>query len=253
MTTFNASEIKNLNVYTNRNTVDYYDRLTGLQPCEEYVFTRYVAPAVAVLDLGVGGGRTTPYLSSEGRRYIGVDYSSAMTDVCHEKFPALSFYTLDASDLSFFEACKFGVAVFSFNGIDYLYPDSQREKCLGEIKRVLKSGGIFIFSVHNARVIFMPPQLHSVGILRKVWRLLRATRNVLLLSRQLRNKAFYDGVGYITDPVHDGLLTHTSVPSFVIEELAKSGFRVLEVVSGNYPIRSGEYTSPWYYYVAQKI
>lgn len=252
MNAFNAQN-NNLNVYTNSKTVDYYSRLTGLQPCEEYVFSKYVAPEVDVLDLGVGGGRTTHYLSSGNRRYVGVDYSSAMTDICHKKFPALPFHTLDASDLSFFEASKFDVVVFSFNGIDYLYPDEQRVKCLKEVNRLLKASGIFIFSVHNARVAFMRPQLRSVDIPRKVWRLLRATKNILLLLRQLRRKAFYDGVGYITDSVHGDLLTHTSIPSFVSEELTKADFRVLEVVSGNYPVCSGEYTSPWYYYVAQKI
>jgi len=253
MNAFDEPKIDNLNVYTNSKTVDYYDRLAGLQPCEELVFSKYVAPAVTVLDLGVGGGRTTPYLSSENRQYVGVDYSSAMTDICRKKFPALPFHTLDASDLSFFEANKFDVVVFSFNGIDYLYPDGQRMKCLKEVNRLLKAGGIFIFSVHNARVAFIRPQLRSVDIPRKIWRLLRSTKNILLLLRQLRRKAFYHGVGYITDPVHGDLLTHTSIPYFVTEELAKADFRVLEVVSGNYPVCSGEYTSPWYYYVAQKI
>jgi SAM-dependent methyltransferase len=252
----NASDvpkIDNLDVYTNSKTVDYYDRLAGLQPCEELVFSKYVAPAVAVLDLGVGGGRTTPYLSSENRQYVGVDYSGAMTDVCCKKFPELVFHTLDASDLSFFEANKFDVVVFSFNGIDHLYPDAQRAKCLKEVNRILKKGGIFIFSVHNARVVFKLPQLHSVDIFRKIWRLVRVTKNIWLLFQQLSNKAFYVGTGYITDSVHGGLLIHTSTPLFVKDELAKAEFHVLEVVSGNYPVNSGEYTSPWYYYVAQKI
>ncbi|WP_394752355.1 class I SAM-dependent methyltransferase [Crenothrix sp.] len=252
MSKFNEPKIDNLNVYTNSKTVEYYDQLTGLEPCENYVFSKYIAPNIEVLDIGVGGGRTTPYLSSDNRQYSGVDYSSAMTEVCRKKFPALSFHTLDASDLSFFENSKFDAVVFSFNGIDCLYPDEQRMKCLEQINGVLKADGMFIFSVHNARAFLIRPQLDSVDIARKIWRLLRTTKSFPLLFRQLCRKAFYKGVGYIIDPIHGGHLMHTSIPQFVKEELAKANFRVLEVVSSNYPVHSGEYTSPWYYYVAQK-
>lgn len=253
MKSLKLQEVNNLNVYTNSKTVDYYDRLTGLQPCEQYVFSKYLNPKADVLDLGVGGGRTTPYLSSDARRYVGVDYSSAMTDICQKKFPELPFHTLDAADLSYFQSSQFDVVVFSFNGIDYLYPDAQRVKCLNEVNRVLKSGGIFIFSVHNARVVFIRPQLNSVATLKKVWRLIRTIKNIWLFLKQLRRKAFYDGTGYITDTVHGNLMTHVSIPRFVQDELAEAGLSVLEVVSGNYPICSGDITSPWYYYVAKKI
>lgn len=254
MNAFNALIDNNLIVYTNSKTIDYYNCLTGLQPCEQYVFSKYVLSGIDILDLGVGGGRTTPYLSSENRRYVGVDYSNGMTEICRKKFPELSFYTLNAAELSYFDSDKFDAVVFSFNGMDYLYPDDQRMKCLTGVNRLLKSDGIFIFSVHNARVSVIHPQLHSTDILRKIWRLLRATtKSILLLSKQLRSKPFYDGVGYINDPTHGGLLTHTSTPNFVKKELTQAGFRVLEVVSGNYPGSSWILSSPWYYFVAKKI
>lgn len=177
-----------------------------------------------------------------------------MTDICRQKFPALPFHTLDAAELSFFESEQFNTIVFSFNGIDYLYPDQQRINCLTGVYCLLKKNGIFIFSVHNAKVIAVRPQIRAASIPRKVWRLLRSvTKTIILSSKQLSRKSFYDGVGYINDPIHGGLLTHTSTPKVVEVELANAGFRMIETVSGNYPTPSGIFTSPWFYFVAQKI
>ena len=255
----NKSSVKvenNLAVYEQSKTVKYYEHLSGLQKCEQYLFKKYVQPDIDVLDLGVGGGRTTIFLSSDERRYIGVDYSREMIEVCRSKFPALPFYVLDASDLSIFDAGQFDVIVFSFNGIDYLYPDGKREQCLKEVSRLLRPGGKFIFSVHNARVIFVRPQLRSINLARIIWRLMRTIKNVGLLFRQLTNKSFYNGIGYIkdsSDPAHNGLLIHTSIPTFVKKELIAVDLEVLEIVSSTYPVSSGDLTSPWYYYVAKKV
>jgi ubiquinone/menaquinone biosynthesis C-methylase UbiE len=200
----------------------------------------------------VGGGRTTPFLSANSRTYIGIDYCSAMVNACLKKFPSLQFFTLDASDLSFFKAEKFNVAVFSFNGVDYL-SDTQRLMCLNEVNRVLKPDGLFIFSTHNARVIFLPPKLDSVNILRKLWRVLRSTKYLFLLLRQLFRKSFYQGKGSIVDPVHGSLLTHVSTPKYVSKELKEIGFELMEVVSSNYPVYSCDLITPWFYYVARKV
>lgn len=247
-------ETNNLKVYENFKTVEHYSNAEGLQSCEKYVFLKYLQPAIDILDLGVGGGRTTPCLSSDNRRYVGVDYSNAMTEICRTKFPELPFHTLDASDLSYFESESFDSIVFSFNGIDYLFPDEQRMKCLREINRLLSPKSLFIFSVHNARAAIAYPQLHAIDFSRAVWRILRSiVKSALLFSRQIRRKAFYSGTGYVIDPTHGGLLTHTSTPHLVEEELAEAGFVLLEVVSGNYPNRSGAWATPWFYYVARKI
>ena len=40
---------------------------------------------MAILDLGVGGGRTTPHLSSIAARYVGADYAAEMVARCQDK------------------------------------------------------------------------------------------------------------------------------------------------------------------------
>ena len=103
--------------YTDAKTVDYYNTAYGFLPCEAYVFDKFIQQKDCILDLGVGGGRTTAFLSNKGGKYIGIDFSQPMIDVCCKKFPGLEFYCEDASDLRRFDDGTFDVVVFSFNGI----------------------------------------------------------------------------------------------------------------------------------------
>lgn len=249
-----SQEISNIEVWSKIETVAFYEGLTELQLCERYAFSKFILPRVSVLDVGVGAGRTVPYLSSDQRRYVGVDYSTLMIESCRKKYPTLPFHSLDAADLSFFAANQFDAVVFSFNGIDYLHPDDKRKKCLNEVRRVLRNDGTFIFSAHNASFVYMAPHLESADTFRKAWRILRSLNrsNVSRFVRKIRSRAFYSGHGYIIDPTHGGLLTHFSTPRFVRQELSNNGFRILEVVSSSYPVKSNRWVSPWYYYVARK-
>ena len=58
-----------------RELVELYANSSGLhQPVETYAFDRFVPQGGAsILDIGVGGGRTTPYLAARGSRYVGID------------------------------------------------------------------------------------------------------------------------------------------------------------------------------------
>src|SRR3989338_8328332 len=67
---------------------------------------------------------------------------------------------MDAAQLDF-PNNHFDYALFSFHGLDYLFPEEQRTRALHEIHRVLKPGGLFAFSSHNAR--FIPNSLGRLG------------------------------------------------------------------------------------------
>ena len=131
--------------YNKPDVVKCYAEADCLQPDEAYAFDKYIRSGETILDLGVGGGRTTPYLVAKAKKYIGVDYSDAMVEACQRKFPDLEFHCEDASDLSRFADASFDVVVFSLNGIDYIRTDEARARCLLEVKRVLKPGGRFLF------------------------------------------------------------------------------------------------------------
>src|SRR5215813_9059413 len=165
---------QNLEVFSSASVVEHYVRLQGLQPCEAHLFNKYVTQGAEILDIGVGGGRTTPYLSTKARRYVGIDYAQAMIDACRRRFPELEFQCEDATDLRRFGDGSFDVVVYAFNGIDYIPTDQGRLRCLAEVRRVLRPGGRLIFSSHNARFMFLIPMLSGADPLRFVWRIARS-------------------------------------------------------------------------------
>jgi ubiquinone/menaquinone biosynthesis C-methylase UbiE len=266
--------VSNLQVYNKPDVASHYAVLNYLTPCEQVLFDLYIKPGAAVLDLGVGGGRTTPYLSRDASRYVGVDYASEMIRACRRKHPALEFVEAEASDLSVFAAGSFDAVVIAFNGLDYVIPDEKRVLCCKECYRVLKPGGILLFSSHNPRSIYVRPtwnrervqavaQAFSGGsgfmgkpavlvlslaagtraFLRAGWESLRR------VTARIPSRAFWRGEGYLLDSAHGGLTTHCWIPDRVVAELQKQQFRIERVLGDDYPHASGEYTTDWYYYV----
>ena len=81
------TKASNLQAYRDPKVVSHYAALDYLTACERLLFDTYLKPGMAILDIGVGGGRTTPYLSQKAARYVGVDYSEEMVQSCRRKFP----------------------------------------------------------------------------------------------------------------------------------------------------------------------
>ena len=140
---------KNKAVFDTADAVRFYVRASELQPAERTIFEIHRAQLAdaALLDLGVGGGRTTVHLGSNVRRYVGVDYSPKMVAAAERRFPNLKFVEADARKLPFTNA-EFDAVLFSYNGIDYV-DELGREAILREVWRLLPTDGLFIFSTHN--------------------------------------------------------------------------------------------------------
>jgi SAM-dependent methyltransferase len=240
---------KNLDVYSDGSVVAHYARENDLQPCEEKLFGRWLRPGMRVLDLGVGGGRTTPVLARDASRYVGVDFSQAMVDACRTKFPQLEFHRCDATDLGKFSAGEFDLVTFSFNGVDYISSDDARSRCFSEVARVLSDDGVFIFSSHHARMMARLPQFRGANLVQMVWRVAYATfRSPRFALGALTSAPFYKGRGYILDPTHGGLHTYVSTPATMIPQLNSAGFDVVEVCGGDWPTTEAPLLTPWYYY-----
>ena len=132
-------------------TVRIYRRLQGYTDPGEQAAIDFVtneARSRPLLDIGVGGGRTTPLLKAISTDYVGIDYTEAMVQACRRQHPDMRIEHMDARDLSRFTDRQFALAMFSFNGIDAIdYAD--RRTVLREVHRVLQEGGRFLFSAHN--------------------------------------------------------------------------------------------------------
>jgi len=268
----------NILTYNAPAVAEYYATLDYLTPCESLLFDQYLRSGMTILDLGVGGGRTTSYLSSIAGRYVGVDYAAQMIAACRKKFPRLEFEVANAADLSNFVSASFDAVVMAFNGMDYVIPNESHFCALREIRRVLKPGGILIFSSHNPRSIWMRPSwnprrvqdmaqtmagnnsvlfrplLWSLTAVRLILAGLQATlHSFSRAARRLPTRTFWLGQGYLLDPAHGGLKTHYAVPEKVEHELRGFGFQLLRVLGDDYPRMSRPYVTDWYYYVFSRI
>jgi len=267
----------NLQIYETPDVAAHYAGLNYLTPCERMLFETYIPQGSAILDLGVGGGRTTTYLANRAARYVGVDYSATMVKACQAKFPSVEFVVADAANLAAFPDAAFDAVVFSFNGIDYVLPEQARRSCLGHIHRVLKPKGVLIFSSHNPRAVVVWRGWNRERLQRMARRfsadssvlywllsgLFTSTRVVLALGKSLGatllrtlqrvpSRMFWRGEGILVDPVHGGLMTHYSIPNHVIQELDALAFRPERIMGDDYPRSSHAYATGWYYYVFTK-
>ena len=267
----------NLRTYNVPDVASHYAALDYLSPCERFLFDTYIKPGMAILDLGVGGGRTTPYLSKNASQYVGADYSKEMIRVCREKFPQWKFFVTDASDLSVFADDSFDAIVIAFNGLDYVLPDERRWQCLKECRRVLRAGGIILFSSHNPHAILVRPAwdhervcafarklvgeegsfFRAVVCVLTVAKALQAlfragATSLVRIFRRVTRSAFWRGEGYFFDSSHGGLTTHCWVPTRVLAELHQFGFQFVALLGDDYPATSWTFVTDWYYYVFSK-
>lgn len=244
------------NAFRRDDVVHFYATfLEDLLPGEAYVFDRAVPQGARVLDLGVGAGRTTPFLSERASHYVGLDYSEGMLVECRRRFPDLEFVQADASDLSQFTDSSFDVVVFSFNGIDCLHPDAVRFRCIAEIRRVLAPRGIAVISEHNPRAIFVAPRpVRGVPPKVALARVLIAARATASRTVELgATRMFRTGIGYYFDAEQGGNWFHAAVPSRVVQEWDGEGFeRCGEIVGYDHPAPAGALRTGWYYYTFQK-
>ncbi|HEY9582938.1 MAG TPA: class I SAM-dependent methyltransferase [Candidatus Paceibacterota bacterium] len=138
----------NIVVFGSQESVQAYSS-DYLRESEAYVINFFARLGSRILDLGCGTGRTTVYIKKSGAEVVGVDPAEGMIKKGKEMHPELDLRLGDARKLDFPEN-YFDLVFFSFNGIDNLYPIYEREMAVAEIRRVLKSGGVFAYSSHNS-------------------------------------------------------------------------------------------------------
>src|SRR5262249_26286414 len=85
-------------IYSLPPTIRFYAGRTFLLDAERSILGDYAEElrGKAILDLGVGCGRTTEYLLPLSRDYVGLDYAPAMIEYCRWRFPEVDFRCGDA-------------------------------------------------------------------------------------------------------------------------------------------------------------
>lgn len=125
----------------------------GLWDSEKIIFHKYIEKNNKILDIGCGAGRTTINLFKEGYTSItGLDVAENLLNYAKSYSESnnlnINFILGDATNLNF-PNNTFDAVIFSYNGMQCIPKKENRAKVLKEIYRVLKSGGIYIFTAHN--------------------------------------------------------------------------------------------------------
>ena len=256
----------NLRTYGAKRVARQFRSATGwLEPGEEAAFLAVAGHAKggAILDIGVGGGRTAPLMLSLSADYLGIDYCPTMVDIARSRFPHLQFVKMDARNLTFADA-SFDLVAFSYNGIDSVDLPGRLD-VLRSVHRVLRPGGCFVFSALNLQGAACADHWPDLGIFRVAgWSLNRqaraAGRFVLGGANWLRLRPFAshgDEIAVGNLSAHDfGLVTLFTSVRAQIQQLTETGFRVTSIfdpLGGPVsPDGTEATTDPWYHFVARK-
>jgi SAM-dependent methyltransferase len=110
-------------------------------------------------DFGCGPGQTTRFLFDNGLKdIIGIDLSPGMVSAARRLSPEIKFETGDLLNIDY-SSGYFGSAL-AFYSIVHFNTD-QVGRCFGEINRVLKTGGGFLFSFHEGDEIVHFDKAHN--------------------------------------------------------------------------------------------
>ena len=252
--------------YDSPAVAESYASHTSLHPAEEAILRRLGAElsGASLLDVGIGPGRTTPYLRAACRHYTGIDYSWNMLRHARARHPEAALLLCDARALGF-AGGSFDAIFFCFNAIgDVGHED--RLRILREIRRALRPAGVFVFSAHN-RDAPLPSVLSfprprgitapgAAAGLRAGWERLRrygrGIRNHLRRRRYQRRTA---GFAILTDFFYEhDLLTYYISRDAQTRQLETLGFCEVEAVGvDGAPLASDAVSHGGYiYYVARR-
>lgn len=151
-------------------TAKYWGTLEHVSPGEELLLQQFHGQwgRMSMLDIGIGGGRTTRLFSPITGHYVGIDSVKEMIEEARstvKQDERVEIRVGDARDLSGFGASRFDVVLFSYNGIDHV-DFVERARVFKEVHRVLRPGGTFLFSTHCLRVLV--PRLCPMPFRRKL-------------------------------------------------------------------------------------
>ena len=125
----------------------------GLWVSEERVFQSIFPKEATLLEVGCGAGRISIGLWELGYRHLlGIDFVREMVSEARRLNKKLeygvSFRHGDATRLDL-EDSLFDGAIFGFNGLMQIPGRENRRRAMSEIHRVLRPGGVFVFTTHD--------------------------------------------------------------------------------------------------------
>ncbi len=187
-----------------------------------------------MLDVGIGGGRTSLYFADLCAHYVGVDYSPEMVTASKERLKDrwnhdVRFEQADATAMPEYADGSFDLVLFSYNGIDGMEWDA-RERTLREMKRVCAPGGVVAFSSHSLysipSVLRRRPRRHPVAW----WRERQRVAGIVARNEPQERLMAAERTIFYDTTAGDNHLAHVR-PEKQLEELARLGFGKVRMFS----------------------
>ncbi len=247
----------NRNAYSSSDVVKYYGAFDELFTTEKVLLESLEGEIrdSAILDLGVGGGRTTEALIKISKDYTGLDYSAGCVEIAAARHPEARIALGDARDLREFAEETFDFVLFSFNGLDAL-SNQDRLRALNEINRVLKAGGTFMFSSHNREYRYFRklPWRRNIEYNAKFFNfLLYSLYHLPKHFRMKKHEVITDTYAVVNDSDHRySLLLYYIAIQHQVKQLKQAGFSQIEAYDTEGHKVSSDDRSPWVYYLARK-
>jgi SAM-dependent methyltransferase len=260
----------NADTYSLDRFVEDYDAYQGWNDKGEMRVLMSIAPEVrgkAVLDVGVGTGRTTSLLRLLTDDYVGIDYVPIMVEQARAAFPGNDLRVGDVLDLKEFDEGSKALVLFSFNGLDSLDHDS-RPAALANMASVTAPGGYLVYSTlnldspHPRRKPWTPPQRPvekgTEGMLLWCFRLLRLTVQLPLhlWIRSRTQKLSMRGDGWANEPAAGSgwrLILHFTTLAKAKEELAATGLTLERIITvDGVDVTECDSTDALYFYVVAR-
>ena len=258
----NEEKIKKLVIeeYSKDDAQNIYIAKTkkGLWNSEKYFITKYFKKKNGrILDIGCGTGRTTMPLFKKDYNVIGIDLVPKMIEnakkIAQKEKLDIDYRIGDVTKLDFKDN-SFDYALFSNQGWTQIPGEKERFKALKETHRVLKKGGIYIFTVHPKiwlnryfflwiilwiRFYILKPsgfKIDEIDFGDRFFK--RGTKQ----KRWVINKPKY----FFPIP------THIPTKKKVKEQIKKAGFKILEINDKTQPFKERKRKHPPVFYVCEK-
>lgn len=138
--------MNNNDLWNNDNVIKWYNSKNHIQKPESTII-KMVNNVNSLLDIGVGGGRTTYYFSKISKNYVGIDYILKFVQNCQKNYPLLTFHHMNALNILNLNT-KFELVLFSHNGIDNIL---NKNDWLKMIDLMYETSDKYVcFSSHNS-------------------------------------------------------------------------------------------------------
>ncbi|MBF9197531.1 class I SAM-dependent methyltransferase [Microvirga terrestris] len=159
--------------YGRGEVLEQYSKAWELRTGEAYVFDKFLPSGGRLLDVGCGTGRTCFLLAGRFQEIDAFDIVPEMIEVARKRNSELGtgihFFVGDATQLSV-ASDQYDAVLFAYNGIEGILDKQSQIKVLSEVFRVLRPGGVFVFTTKScfnstyARHFYVPRLLARMGL-----------------------------------------------------------------------------------------